>query len=72
MKTLVSQCIHTVLSELSVLAHTKNSSRLYQPNTVQDLTFLHGKCSKILNNFLFMLSNEILVIRTGITKCLSD
>ena len=30
----------------------------------------YGKCSKILNTFLFLLSNKILVFRAGIHKML--
>ena len=30
----------------------------------------YGKCSKILNSFLFLFSNKMLVIRTGIHKML--
>ena len=30
----------------------------------------YGKCSKILNNFHFLFTNEMLVIRTGIHKML--
>ena len=30
--------------------------------------FAYGKCSKILNTFLFLFSNKMLVIRAGIHK----
>ena len=30
----------------------------------------YGKCSKILNNFLFLFSTKMLVIRTGMDKVL--
>ena len=31
----------------------------------------YGKCSKILNTFLFLFSNKMLVLRAGIHKMLS-
>ena len=31
---------------------------------------VHSECSKILNTFLFVLSNKMLVIRTGTHKML--
>ena len=34
------------------------------------MKFWCGKCSKILNTFLFLFSNEMLVFRTGIHKML--
>ena len=32
--------------------------------------YIYGKCSKILNTFLFLISNKLLVFRTGIHKML--
>ena len=32
------------------------------------LIYLYGKCFKILNTFLFLFSNKMLVIRVGIHK----
>ena len=31
---------------------------------------MYGKCSKILNSFIFLFSNKMLVIRAGIHKML--
>ena len=49
-----------------VNAHASTSEPLLAPYVLK-----YGKCSKILNNFLFLFSNTVLVFRVGTHKMLA-
>ena len=48
--------------------HRVSATQSYFPCSVTCFCSIYGKCSKILNTFLVLFSNKMLIFRAGIHK----